>query len=76
MYKGCALSMIGTNPPGDGYHGDDALGDVVLEGIDPVDITLLKDGHAAIAINQLVTKYPGMCEYIYLVCLVLYVMIL
>ena len=52
------MSMAGNPPSGDGFHGDDALGDVIDE--NPPDRGLLKTEHAANALVDLVNASPGM----------------
>lgn len=58
MYRGAAKSLIFT-PPQDNYFGEDGFGD--FEFPDPPDAKeLLQKQHAAIALIETVTQYPGM----------------
>ena len=60
MYSGCATNFIGVESPMTGYHGKDGHGDIEIQGIDPVDMSLLQKEHAASAIVKLVSDNPGM----------------
>ena len=56
--------MVGKVAKSDGFHGEDGLGDVVLPGVDPVDISLVQKEHASVAMTKLAAKSPGeRCNY-------------
>ena len=60
MYRGAKYSMLGVSTPNDAYHGYDGLGDVTLEGVDPLDVEkMVQTEPAASAICGLVSLHPG-----------------
>lgn len=57
MYRGASKSLILT-PPDDEYFGKDGFGD--FEFPDPPDPKkLLQKQHAAVALIEIVNRYPG-----------------
>ncbi len=58
VYKGCANSLSGLPPSGDGFHGIDSLGDVPH--LFPGDVSLLQPQHSSIALLELAKKHKGM----------------
>ena len=65
VYKGAEFTLLGEPSKGNGAHGKDALGDVTLPGVDPVDTELFQKEHAAVALTKLVSQSPGMYETYY-----------
>ncbi len=59
VYPGCERSLIGTPSPDNSFHGDDGLGDCVIDGVDPVDKDLLQKVHASNALVELARTHPG-----------------
>ncbi|CAH1787788.1 unnamed protein product [Owenia fusiformis] len=56
VYKGSECSLLGNHDLQTGYHGVDGFGDVFTYDVDK---SMVKEENAAIAINDLVQKYPG-----------------
>lgn len=65
VYRGCDKSLVGGGSPSSGYHGGDGLGDVKIEGVDPVQETP-REGHASTVLVDLVNKYPGTTQRVFL----------
>ena len=55
--------MLFGSSNANGYHGDDGLGDVIIDGVDPVDVSLLKAEHSSMALCRLVSENPGDYRY-------------
>jgi inosine-uridine nucleoside N-ribohydrolase len=61
VYRGASKSLILT-PPQDNYFGEDGFGD--FEFPDPPDPdTLLQKEPAAVALIEIVSHYPGKCNF-------------
>ena len=61
MYRGAEYSLVGMPTPNDGFHGYDGLGDITLEGVDPLDVgKMVQTEPAASAICRLVSLHPGL----------------
>ena len=43
--------------------GRDGLGDVTIEGVDPVDMNVIQPEAAAVAMCRLVSEHPGQADY-------------
>ena len=65
MYKGCSTSLLLEYNKDKLFMGLDGLGDVVLEGVDPIDETLVQPEHASLALCRMVSENPGKeCVYL------------
>ena len=58
VYKGSDKTLLARDLK-TGYHGRDGLGDIQIEGVDPVDLKLLQKEHASLALVKLVNENPG-----------------
>ncbi|XP_064619028.1 uncharacterized protein LOC135482694 isoform X1 [Lineus longissimus] len=59
VYKGAAKPLVMKSHPLTHYHGLDGLGDTSIDSASPVDISIIKEEFAAVAMVNLVNKYPG-----------------
>jgi len=65
VFKGCASSLTFSwkrTKPSNPYHGHDGLGDVLIDGVDPIDVSSIKNysnEHASTAMCRLVSENPG-----------------
>jgi len=41
------------------YHGKDGFGDITIEGVDPVDMSIVQQEHAAAALCRYISEQAG-----------------
>jgi inosine-uridine nucleoside N-ribohydrolase len=59
VYRGAAKPLLMQLHTLSNYHGKDGLGDTDVDKDSPVDLSLIKEEFAAVAMVNLVNKYPG-----------------